>query len=493
MNTHYPLLYQCNIRVLLTSLSRSLGRVATLDDVPESVIENWASRGFDWIWLLSVWQIGEDSRTVSRSHPELRHEFKATLPDLKEEDIDGSGFAITAYHVHQGLGGDAALARLRQRFAKHGLKLMLDFVPNHMGLGHPWIDLHPDYFVSGTEEDLVREPNNYVRVQTASGPRINAYGRDPYFSGWSDTLQVNYANADARQAMQKELLRIAKQCDGVRCDMAMLVLPEVFERTWGRSSEPFWPTAIEAVKKENPTFHFMAEVYWDMEWTLQQQGFDTTYDKRLYDRLRAGQARPVREHLQAGLEYQSRLARFLENHDEQRAATAFSWDEHQAAAILTYLTPGLRFFHAGQLEGNRMRISPHLVRGPYEPVDAAIASFYKRLLAILREPTWRTGRWQLLETIPAWDGNWTNDSFIAFAWLGTDDQRYVVAVNYSDHPSQCHVQLPLLGLESGTWKLVDRLSEDRYTWNGEDLTTKGLYLDEPAWRARVFELIVDHE
>ena len=81
---------------------------------------------------------------------------------------------------------------------------------------------------------------------------ILAHGRDPYFDGWPDTLQLNYAKAQLQQAMIGELLRIAGQCDGLRCDMAMLLLPEVFERTWGRRSEPFWPKAIAAVRQAQP-------------------------------------------------------------------------------------------------------------------------------------------------------------------------------------------------------------------------------------------------
>ena len=173
-------------------------------------------------------------RHVSRTNLEWRREFQDTLPDLRDEDIAGSGFAITGYTVHKNLGGDAALTRLRERLRKRGLKLMLDFVPNHMGLDHPWLEDHPDFFVSGTEEDLVRAPKNFVKMKLRSGERIIAYGRDPYFSGWPDTVQLNYANPALQESMMGELIRIAGQCDGVRCDMAMLVLPEIFERTWGQ-------------------------------------------------------------------------------------------------------------------------------------------------------------------------------------------------------------------------------------------------------------------
>lgn len=115
----------------------------------------------------------------SRSNPQWGREFAATLPDLKDDDIAGSGFAIQGYTVHRDLGGDAALARLRRRLQQRGLKLMLDFVPNHMAPDHPWVDQHPEYFVRGSEEDLAHAPHNYCRVQTSNGPLVLAYGRDP--------------------------------------------------------------------------------------------------------------------------------------------------------------------------------------------------------------------------------------------------------------------------------------------------------------------------
>lgn len=485
----YPLLYQINTRVWLTSLSEGLGRRVTLDDIPDAELDRLAGLGFDWIWLLSVWQTGPGAQQVSRSHAEWRHEFQETLPDLREEDIEGSGFAITSYTVHQQLGGDAALARLRERLKKHGLKLMLDFVPNHMGLDHPWIEEHPEYFVSGSEHDLQSAPQNYTKVATTRGKRIFAYGRDPYFSGWPDTLQLDYSNPALQAAMIGELRRISQQCDGLRCDMAMLVLPDVFERTWGRRAPLFWPEATGSVRELSSQFVFMAEVYWDLEWALQQQGFDYAYDKRLYDRLRSGEARSVRGHLQADLDYQNGLARFLENHDEPRAASAFSLDQHQAAAVISFLSPGLRFFHQGQLEGCRKRISPHLVRGPGELSDPAITTFYSRLLNVLEQPILREGQWQLLDCTPAWEGNWSHENFIAFSWHDLQGSRLIITVNYAPHQGQCHVRLPYEELTGKRWRLQDQLSVASYDWIGNDLTGRGLYLDMPPWQASVFSLI----
>src|SRR5262249_21134128 len=162
---HYPSLYQINTRVWLTELSRGLGRPATLEDIPDAALDQWAALGFDWVWMLSVWQTGPAGQQVSRTNHEWRKEFEETLPDLREEDIPGSGFAITGYVVHQALGGDAALARLRERLRNRGLRLMLDFVPNHTGLDHSWVEDHPEYYIPGAELDLARAPHNYTWVR----------------------------------------------------------------------------------------------------------------------------------------------------------------------------------------------------------------------------------------------------------------------------------------------------------------------------------------
>jgi glycosidase len=395
-------LYQVNTRVLLNEI----GAGSTLDDLPDSLLDQWASYGFEWIWMLSVWQTGEGARQMSRTNPVWRREYEAILPDLTDDDIQGSGFAIVDYTTHHQLGGDEALGRLRQRLRDRGLKLMLDFVPNHMALDHPWIASQPDLFVSGTEEQLAQQPQNFYRH--GSG-HIVAHGKDPYFDGWVDTAQLDFRLPETISLMQQQLLRIAELCDGVRCDMAMLVLPDVFERTWRSPALPFWPNAISQIKSRFPNFFFLAEVYWDREWDLQQLGFDACYDKRLYDRLLHDTPYSVHMHLVAGIDFQNRLARFLENHDEPRANRTMNWPQHRVAAIVTYLTPGLKFYHEGQFEGRKIKVSPHLVRRPIEPTHPEITDFYRRLLQVSQHELIQEGRWLLLDSKPAWPDDNTFD------------------------------------------------------------------------------------
>jgi len=308
--------YQVNTRVWLTSLSKTLGRPATLDDIPDAELDRLAGMGFDWVWFLSVWQTGPAGRRISRENRDWQMEFRDTLPDLRDDDIGGSGFAITAYAVPADLGGGAALARLRRRLAKRGLNLMLDFVPNHMAPDHPG-SRPPGLFRPGTEDLLAREPQNYLRVQREKGDAILAYGRDPYFSGWPDTLQLDYSNPRFQEAMIRELEIIAASATACACDMAMLILPEVFER---RGAENLRNSGRR--QSSGCANWSRASVSWPRftgTWNgrCSNRGSTTPMTSASMTALREGartaggastSTRP--------LDYQARLARFLENHDE---------------------------------------------------------------------------------------------------------------------------------------------------------------------------------
>ncbi len=491
-----PSIYEINTRVVLGEIGRALGRPATLDDLPDAMLDRIAAWGLDYVWMLGVWQTGEAGPAVSRSKPDWLEGYRRHLPDLADADICGSPFAIVAYEVHRDFGGDAALARLRERLKSRGIGLFLDFVPNHVALDHPWATEHPQYLMPGSDDDLAREPQNFIRI----GSRVLAYGRDPYFDGWPDTLQLNYRHGGFREAMKAILARIATLADGVRCDMAMLVLPEIFRRTWGDRSIPrdgtapvdssFWPEAIAAARLANPGFLFMAEAYWDLEWTLQQQGFDATYDKRLYDRLAERHAEPVRWHLGADMEYQRKSVRFLENHDEPRAAEVFPEEVQRAAAVVAYTSPGVRFFHEGQFEGRSARAVIHLARRLEELARPELARFYDRLLAAIRRPELRDGKWIQLWPSQAWDGNPTHNNFIAACWSPADrpDARVLVVVNFASTQAQSRLRLDWPEAVGRSLFLSDAVSEAIYERKGEEANGLGIFFDLPAWGYHVFTI-----
>jgi alpha amylase-like protein len=423
-----PLLFQVNSRILIGERGRELGRPATLDEVPDSLLDWIAGRGFAWVWLLGVWTTGPAARAVSRSRADWRAGFKKDLPDLTDADITGSPFAIQAYEVEPEYGGQAALERLRGRLDRRGLRLLLDFVPNHVSPDHPWVEKHPEYFIGGTDEDLKNEPSNWTRPPGGQG-RVLACGRDPYFPGWPDTVQLNYLHGGLREAMIGVLRRIAQRCDAVRCDMAMLVLPDVFRHTWGYRAvprdgtpavdRPFWPEATERVRADHPGFVFMAEVYWDLEWTLQQQGF------------------------------------------------------------------GLRFFHEGQTDGRRVHVSMHLGRRPEEAPEAALRAFYDRLFGVLAREEVHGGQWKLCACNAAWPGNPTRDAFVVMAWDSAGAGRLLAVANYGRTQAQCYAQWPFKDL-AGRVVLRDLLGDARYERDGAELRAQGLYLDLPPWGCHAF-------
>lgn len=489
----HPKLYQINARVWINRYARQIGRSATLDDVTDAELDALAELGFDWIYLLGVWQNGAASRRIAQSDEQLRKEFVQVLPDLEDADICGSCFAVAAYEVNPALGGESALTRLRQRLHSRKMRLMLDFIPNHTAVDHPWAFNLPEYYVPGNETKIAREPQNYIRVPTLHGERILAHGRDPFFPGWSDTLQLNYGNPDVQSAMTREAEKIAELCDGLRCDMAMLLLPQVFESTWGIKIEPFWPRLIQTIRLKKPDFTFLAEVYWGLEPELQQQGFDYTYDKGLYDHLTRQQARPLREHLRAQFANADKMARFLENHDEPRAASVFPAPIHRAAATATYTLPGLRFFQDGQLEGYPKRIPVQLCRSPDHPVDENLKRFYRKLLRCLDQPALQKGDWILIEPSPAWDGNSTWENFIISLWIPPQASSLLTVVNYSPYQSQCYARLPWRILANRSWRLEDLLSPTRYFRPGDRLISPGLYLDLPPWGHHIFQVLPEEE
>lgn len=477
-----PILYQISARDWLTRVRSTQEGLPTLRSIPDAELDALAGLGFDWLYLLGVWQTGEEGRRVSLSNRAWQPGYTRALSSFEDSAVAGSPFAVQRYAVHVDFGGDEALAELRRRLAARGVRLMLDFVPNHVAIDHHWTSTHPDRIIQGTEEDLAREPGNFVRYAN----RIFAHGRDPYFPGWIDTVQLDYSNADTRDAMAAELERISGQCDGVRCDMAMLVLPEVFERTWQRKTALFWPGAIAKARAANRGFVMMAEVYWGLEWELQQQGFDYTYDKTLYDRLLGQDAGAVRSHLVASVDFQKRMARFLENHDEPRIAEELPFDRHRAAAVVAYGLPGLRFFHDGQLEGAVRKPSIHLGWREREPADAQVNNFYCWLIPYLRGKF--AGDWRLLEVVPAWAGNPTDGALIAYGWFRDGRLGSLVAVNFSSHQSQGFVRMgEEFGLAENT-EFTDALTGMRYQRQRGALLERGLYVDLPAWGAHVLEV-----
>ena len=475
-----PTVYEINTAVWLTRLADDRGRPLTLDAVPAREWDALAALGVDAVWMMGVWERSREGLRIARGDPGLDAGNRAALPDLRPEDVIGSPYCVRDYVVDARFGGPRALAAARAALAQRGLALILDYVPNHVAPDHAWTRGRPECFLSGSEDDLAEHPEAFIRA----GDRIFARGRDPYFPPWPDVVQLNAYAPALRDAVADTLIAIGDQCDGVRCDMAMLMTNEVFGRTWGDRAGPapaeeYWVALIGKVRQVHPQLLFMAEAYWDMEWLLQQQGFDLCYDKRLYDRLVHDTAEEVRGHLRADSGYQERLIRFIENHDEPRAAGVFGPAQARAAAVAMSTLQGARLYHDGQFTGRRTHVPVFLAREPDEPADEALRSFYERLLAAVADSGLRVGEWELC-ACEGWPDNDSARRLVAWCWR-TPVTRHLVVVNLSGSPAQGRVRLPWDDLGGRPWRLRERLGEERFERAGDALAGDGLYVALDGW------------
>lgn len=485
----YPALYEINTWVWLSELSQKHGKTIDLSTVPSTEWDAIAANGFDAVWCMGVWERSPAGIAIANQNKGLLDDFRRALPDFRSGDNVGSPYCVKRYVVDQRLGGSEGLAIARRELAQRDMNLMLDFVPNHVAPDHPWVAEHPERFILGNADSLRSDPSSFMEVGTA----VCACGRDPYFPAWPDVLQLNAFKPGLRQATIDTISSIAQQCDGIRCDMAMLFLNPIFERTWGDRAGPrpateYWADVISAIKKNNPGFLFVAEAYWDLEWELQQQGFDFCYDKKLYDRLEHGDAESIRLHLCADLAYQGRLVRFLENHDEPRAAATFSTEKQRAVALTTATVPGIKLFHEGQFEGRKVRLPVFLRRRPVETADLDLQMFYRKLLETIHRRVFHEGQWKLCDRT-GWPDNPSFQNLLAWTWLG-DNERYLIVVNLSDRRAQGRVQVPWADAAGGNWRLIDALSGVTYERDRNEMQSPGLYVELGPWNYHLFRCLL---
>ena len=484
----YPVIYEINTWVWLQELGKGKKAPVTLATVPKKEWDAIAALNVDAVWFMGVWERSPSGIKVSMGNQGLLDDFHRALPDFTASDNVGSPYCVSNYVVDPHLGGREGLATARAELAKRGLRLILDFVPNHVAPDHPWATAHPEYFIQGNYGDSVREPGAYI----TAGGHVFACGRDPFFPAWPDVLQLNAFNPGLRQATIDTLQEIAGQCDGVRCDMSMLMLNDIFARTWGEKAgakpeQDYWKMVIPAIKAQWPGFRFMAEAYWDLEWELQKQGFDFCYDKKLYDRMEHGPAESIRLHLCADRAYQEGMVRFIENHDEPRAAATFADGKARAAAVAILTLPGARLLHEGQFEGRKVRLPVFLGRRPAEPSDQDLAAFYKKLLHETSGDLFRNGDWRLCER-SGWPDNQSCQNILVWCWA-RDGERALILVNFSDVISQALVKVPWDELRDNMWRLDDMISGESIERSGNDMRDAGLYVELQPWQGCLYRVL----
>jgi glycosidase len=486
----YPIIYEINTWTWLQNLSVKYNREINLLQVPSQEWDKLTLFGAHAIWLMGIWERSPKGIEIALSNEGMMKGFKSILPDFTIEDVAGSPFCVRKYSVDAHLGGDEGLISARKELSRRGLMLILDHVPNHVAPDHPWTQSHPEFFIQADMQALFNNPDDYLK----SGNHVYARGRDPYFPPWPDVIQLNAFSEGLRKATLDTLKEIASKCDGVRCDMAMLLVNRIFEKTWGTQAgimpdEEFWPRIIAQVKKAYPHFLFIGEVYWDMEWEMQQQGFDFCYDKRLYDRLEKENAESVWFHLSAELSYQKKMVRFLENHDEPRAEVTFPNEKHKPAAVTTLTTPGIKLLHEGQMDGYKKRLPVFLARRPDDTADQEIKGFYNKLTGLLQKynTLFQEGKWQLCERY-GWPDNQSCLNLVAWCWEHHDEKLFIV-VNLSEHTSQAMIKLPWPELQGKNWCLTEMLDQSvDYLRKGDQMLIQGIFIELLPWKTHFFSI-----
>jgi hypothetical protein len=484
-------MFEISTRPWLYSLSQKYGRnITKLSDIPISEFQDIADKGFDIVWMMGVWSLGAYGLHHDRTDPSLLATYKRVLPDYTMEDIIGSPYAITKYKINDELGTETDLKNLRKTLNSMGMKLMLDFVPNHSAVDCPWTSTERMYYIlapKGSKPPY--DPNKYLPDGIAFGSACQGCG------SWTDTAQLNYWNPATRAARIKELEYVASLSDAIRCDMAYLLLNDVFQQTWStelsswgweRPSSEWWKDAIDDIKSQYPSIIFLAEVYYPWQQALQNVGFDFTYDKQLYDKLAQNDINSVRSWLSGNsLEFVRQSAHFISNHDEPRAAAFFgSWWRANAAALVTFTLPGMRFHWMGQWKGFTHKLDVHLRREMGEPPVVDTENFYKIFLNITNAPVFKMGNWVLLNA----QGTSDAGRLLVWRWDHGTEKRLCV-LNFSDSNAGGYVVVSNAEEKNGndTIPVTDLLTGDVYYRSASKMRTQGLFVLVNSWYGQIFE------
>jgi len=482
-------LYEINTRIFI----KRFGDKATLSSIPKEFFKELTELGFSALWLMGAWKTCDNIIDACCFSPDLVSAYSRALKDWRREDVIGSPYSVDCYNLNPMLGEETELLNLREKLNSIGIKLFLDFVPNHFGANSKFIKTNPEVFLEANEEFLQKDPLTFFKP--INSDKVFVHGRDPFFLPWTDTVQVNYFSRKARNFMIDQLLHIAKFCDGVRCDMAMLPLNNVFHNTWlgvlnrlnlKHPENEFWKEAIIQVKKKFPGFIFLGETYWDLEWNLQQLGFDFTYDKRLTDRLSSGDINSIKAHLYGNNNYQIKSVRFIENHDEERAVIKFGKEKSYAAAVIISTIKGIKLYYDGQFEGKRIKLPVQLGREPKEKISERVRKHYHTLLKITSEEIFKNGTWAMLEPIPAGVGNNNYSNFFAWLWKLNNDLRIVV-INYSESTSQCRLKCKVEA-HGDNIILQDLMTNEEYPRSVNDISENGLFVELKGYNSHIFKV-----
>lgn len=429
------------LRILSEKYSRPITKIS---EIPESEFDEWKKMGFEWIWMMGIWQIGEYGLNHDRTRPNKIQKYNEICPDWKPEDVIGSPYAIVSYTINPELGKEEDILWLRKQLNQRGMKLMLDFVPNHTAFDSIEItkDKKLEYFVHFPDNMDIKDANlTEEKFDELYGPHKIAFAGSSGFKPWTDVAQLNYMNEEMRNSRIQILLKMASQCDGIRCDVAFAVLNDIFWGKWHFELEKcgyhklkteFWSDAISEVKKKYANCVFLAESNYDSDGSLGKCGFDYVYNRIIFTELEKTKPDYLTRIRKVINDPEiSRYAQMIENHDEKRSLKTYSYDpkKEHCAAVICLTLPGLRLINQDQWCGYKYEIGVHLRRAVKEKPNEEFVSFYEKLFNILEKDILKDGNYSVNN-----ENDFSKDSSI-LSWKYEKNGNFVsVFANFSDSP-----------------------------------------------------------
>lgn len=465
-NQEHPYLYLINTRLWINQLTKKYEKPITIDKIPDNEWQPLFDR-YDYFWFMGIYKESEASRQHAQK---WSFQSRYALPDLDpNKDVAASPFAIPEYSPNTLIVKDwESWDEMLDYLHSNNKKVIIDFVPNHLALDCELAKTHPQYFIQGNQAQYQANPDFYYPISSSDEKTYYlAHGKDPNFPPWADTLQLNYAIPEVHRYMSDVLQNLSLHCDGLRCDMAMLLDPGTFLRTWGwtlsdeekkyLSEHSFWEENIPLIKKNvNNNFKFIGEVYWDQDYLSQY--FDYLYDDRFYK----GVIRPspdFKNHLYELLDSghvnnsNCRQALYIENHDEERAIKTLGEKRAKAAAFLAATIPKTMFIvNQGQENGWKIRPPMQINRFPPESDNPQIKAFYQKLFTLINSPLFKSGTLHLSHI------NQISGDTIALELSSKDKESMAIfCINIGESDSQCTIP----SIDKNTPVEIESLSEEK--------------------------------
>ena len=475
----HPLVFEISTRPWLYELSKLYGKnITKLREIPLEEFDELANNGVDIVWMMGVWSLGKYGLEYDKTQ-----NFSVYLDDVTDEDIIGSPFAITKYECNPEIGTDEDLLWLKRELNIRGMKLMLDFVPNHSAADHGQAKTDPDMYI--------REPGD-IHDRDRYNEDGFAYGKALDLEPWKDVIQYNYWVEKTVEVMKDNLKKVLTLADAVRCDRAYLILNDVFAKTWEheitifnytKPEKEFWSYAITETKKINSNAIFLGEAYNEEYYQqLIDLGFDYVYNKALLDKLKID-AKGVKDYLKTkNSSFMKKACHFVENHDEQRIVSVAGGDHQKAKAMGTIAATvgGMIFMNNGQWGGKIEFLNVHLRRAKYEGDIDYMVNHYNKLNKVLLEPAFRGNNFYYVDNITGEK----KDDFIAYI-REEGSNHFLVVVNYSNDKGCANV--PIYNIKGFKYTLIfDALNNIEYVKNHNDVK-EGMRICLDAWESHIYQ------